>query len=153
MKTKNPKLAKTKLMDIKIQKQRGPIMVAESELGNKSQVRSFQVHEVKQPFKSARLEVTPARNPVWAKFFRASDTEQYPWNKTPIVITHLYAQHKYVIPRKTKTAASKEQPDKPKELVIRCPTLRLQTSLPSKTKKIGARVLSSKAKPKMLKSP
>jgi len=58
-----------------------------------------------------------------------------------------------VIPRKTKTAASKEQPDKSKELVLRCPALRLQKTLPSKTKKIGARVLSSKAKPKMLKSP
>ena len=64
----------------------------------------------------------------------------------------LKSNFEYVIPRKTKTAA-KGQPDKPKELVLRCPALRLQKTLPSKTKKIGARVLSSKAKPKMLKSP
>ena len=148
MKIKNPELTKTKLLDIKVQRQRAPTMMTESELRDKSQVLSFQVNEVKQPFKSARLEVTPARKTVRTRFFRASATEEYPWNKTPIMVTHLYAQHNYVIPRKTKTAASKEQPDKPKELVLRCPALRLQRTLPSKTKKIGARVLSSKAKPK-----
>jgi len=82
-------------------------------------------------------------------FFRASTAEEYPWNKIPIVVTHLHAKHKYVIPRKTK----KQQFNKTKELVDWCPALRLQITLPSKTKKIGARVPSKKAKPKMLKSP
>src|SRR5688572_27937417 len=111
MKIKTPELTKTKLLDIQVQRQRAPTMMTESELRDKSQVLSFQVDEVKQPFKSARLEVTSARKTVRTRFFRASATEEYPWNKTPIMVTHLYAQHKYVIPRKTK-AAAKGQPDK-----------------------------------------
>lgn len=148
MKVKNSKLTKTKLLDIDIQRKRTPIMKTESELGDESQVLFFQAHEVKQPFKSARLEVTPARNLVRVRFFRASETEEYPWNKTPIVVTHLYAQHKYVIPRKTK----KQQLNITKELIIYCPALRLQKTIPSYTKKIGARVPSSNAKPKRLKT-
>ena len=65
------------------------------------------------------------------------------------MVTHLNARKNYVIPRKTK----KQQLNKTKELVVYCPALRLQIAAPSKAKKIGARVPSSKAKPKMLKSP
>ena len=50
MKIKNPKMTKTKLLDIQVQRQRAPIMMTESELWDKSQVLSFQVHEVKQHF-------------------------------------------------------------------------------------------------------
>ena len=141
-KSKDPELAKTKLMDIKMQRQIGLTMVAESELTEKSQVQSFQVHEVKMPFKSAKMEAKPARNLVRAVFFRASTTEEYPWNKTPIVVTHLHAKHTYVIPRKTK----KQQLNKTRELVCWCPALRLQKTLPSKTRKIGARVDNNKTK-------
>ena len=146
MKLRNPELTKTKLMDIKVQRQRGPTMVAESELGEKSQVDSFQVHEVKQPFKAAKLKVKPARNPVRTRFFRASETVEYPWNKTPIMVTHLYAKNNYVFPRKTKKVAAKEQPNKAKELVCRCPALSLQKPIPRKTKTTGTSVISLKAK-------
>lgn len=136
MRSKDPKLTKTKLMDIKIQMQRSQIMVEESELTEKSHVQSFQVHEVKMPFKLAKMETKPARNPVRAVFFRASTTEEYPWNKTPIVVTHLHAKHTYVIPRKTK----KQQLNKTRELVGYCPALRLQKTIPRQTKQIGPRV-------------
>ena len=82
-------------------------------------------------------------------FFRASTADVYPWNKTPIMVTHLHARKNYVIPRKTK----KQQLNKTKELVGHSPALRLQITLPSKTKKIGARVPSNKAKPKCLNHP
>ena len=54
-------------------------------------------------------------------FFKASTAEEYPWNKIPIVVTHLHAKHEYVIPRKTK----KQQLNKTKELIGWCPALRL----------------------------
>ena len=154
MKFKNPKLATSKMRDIQVQRKRGPIMVAVSELRDKDQVQSFQDLDVKQPFKLAKMESIPAKNLVRAKFYRASTTEEYPWNKTPIMVTYLYAQNNYVfprIPRKAK-AAAKEQP-KSKSLVARCPVARLQPTLPSKPKYFGARVGGIKARPAMLKLP
>ena len=146
MQLRNLKMAKTKLMDIKVQRQQGPTMVTESELGEKSQVNSFQVQEVRQPFKAAKLKVKPARNPVRTKFSKASETVEYPWNKTPIMVSHLYAKNNYVFPRKTKKVAAKEQPNKTKELVCRCPALSLQKPIPRKTKTTGTSVISLKAK-------
>ena len=149
MTSKNPKLARTKLLDIKVQKQRAPIMMTEAELAERSQVLSFQFDEVKMPFKLARMEAKHARKMGRALFYRASTAEEYPWNKTPIMVTHLHARKSYVIPRKTK----KQQLNKPKELVVYCPALRVQIAAASKPKKVGPRAPSSKAKPKMLKSP
>ena len=91
MKIKNPKLVKTKLLDIQVQKKRAPIMMTEEELWGKGQVLAFEDHEVKQPFKSARLEPTPERKTVRDLYYRAKTTEEYPWNKKPIMVTHLYA--------------------------------------------------------------
>ena len=88
-------------------------MMAEDELQEMGQVLAFDDHEVKQPFKSAKLEVTPARKPV-RTFFRVSSTEECPWNKETIMVTHLYAQHNYDIPRKTK----KQRLNKTPELLV-----------------------------------
>ena len=102
MKIKNPKMAKTKLMDIKVQMKRAPTMKTEAEMQELGQVLAFDDQEVKQPFKSAKVETTPTRKPVRNLFYRASPTEEYPWNKKTIMVTHLHAQHDYVISRKTK---------------------------------------------------
>lgn len=149
MKIKNPKLAKTKLMDIKVQKKRAPTMKTEAEIQELGQVLALDDQEVKQPFKSAKLEATPTRKPVRNLFYRASPTEKYPWNKKPIMVTHLHAKHSYVIPRKTK----KQMQSKIPELVVYCPELRPKTE-PSKAKKVATRVPNPKGNPKrMLKSP
>ena len=138
MKIKNAKLAKSKLLDIKVEKERAPTMKSELELRGQSQVLSFQDHEVREPFKSAKVEVTSVKKPSRARFYRAKATQEYPWNETPIKITHIHALHTYVIPRKTKA----------KELVLHCPALRPKATIPSKAKVVGARVASSKASPK-----
>ena len=148
MKIKNPKLAKTKLLDIQVQKKRAPIMMTEEELQEKGQVLAFEDHEVKQPFKSAKLEPTPERKTVRDLYYRAKTTEEYPWNKKTIMCTHIHAQHNYVIPRKTKKQLMSKTP----ELILYCPALRPKTK-PSKTKKVGAKVLKPKGKPKSAKSP
>ena len=143
MKIKNPKFERTKLLDIKISKQRAPIMKTEAEYQAKGQDQVFEDHEVKQPFKSARLEPTPERKTVRDLYYRAKTTEEYPWNKTPIVINHFYAQYKYVIPRKTKKQLMSKTP----ELIVYCPALRPKTK-PSKTRKVGAKVLKPRVNPK-----
>src|SRR6476620_1865984 len=143
MKIKNSELAKTKLLDIQVQKKRAPIMMTEEELQGKGQVLAFEDHEVKQPFKSARLEPTPERKTVRDLYYRAKTTEEYPWNKKPIMVTHLYAQHNYVIPRKTRKQLMSKTP----ELIVYCPALRPKTK-PSKTKKVGAKVLKPRVNPK-----
>ena len=144
MKLKNPKLAKTKLLDIKVQKQRTPIMMTKSELQTKSQALSFQDHEVKQPFKSAKLEVTPARNTVRTLFCKAKTREKYPWNEKPIMVTHLHAHHAYVIPMKTQ----KQKLCKSKQLTFYCPALRPKATGPSPAKKAAARVPNLKISPR-----
>ena len=112
-------------------------MVAEAEAQEQSEVQSCQDLGVRMPFKSAKMEVKPARNTVRTLFYKAKNTEEYPWNKTPIMVTHLHAKHTYVIPRKTKK-------NKSKELVGWCPALRLQRTLPRQPKEVSTRVDSSK---------
>ena len=127
IKFKNHELAKTKLLDIKIQKQRASCMRPEAELKN-------EVHEVKMPFKLAKMEAKLPRNLVRALFYKASPIEEYPWNKTPIVVTHLYAKKSYIIPRKTK----EQKPKRTKELVCYCPALRDYKTAHSQTRKVKA---------------
>ena len=149
MKIKNPKFERTKLLDIQISKKRAPIMKTEAEYRAKGQEHVFEDHEVKQPFKSAKLEVTPARSTVRTSFCKLKKRQKYPWGEKPILVTHLHAHHAYVIPMK----AHKQKLYKTKELTVYCPALRPKAKGPSSAKKAAAKVPSLKSNPGMLKSP